>query len=62
MDVVVDIEAHCLPVVTTLDGAGATWEWGPPSLVILVHSNCFSSATLWASYGANLGGLASLWL
>ena len=60
MGVMLDLEAHCLPVATTLDGDGATLEWGSPFLVILVPSNCFSSATLSASYGVNLGGNASL--
>ena len=60
--VMVELEAHCLPVTTTSDGGEATWGWGSSFVVILVPSNCFSSATVWVSYGVNLGGIVSLWL
>ena len=40
---------------------GGNWERGLPFLVILVLSSCSSSATVSASCGDNLGGLASLW-
>ena len=36
----VDLEANCLPVATTLDWGEVTWGWGSPFLVILV-SNFF---------------------
>ena len=35
---------------------------GSPFLEILVSSSCFSSATVSASYGVDLGGFASLLL
>ena len=56
--VMVDPEAHCLPAAT----CSRLRELGSPFLVILVPSSCSSSATLSASYGGELGALASLWL
>ena len=56
------LEAHCFPPATTLGGGGAIWERVSPFLVILVPSNCSSSATAWVSYEVDLGGLSFLLL
>ena len=58
----VDPESHFFLKDTTLDENGVIWGWESPFLVILVPSNCFSSASVSASYGNDLGVLASLWL
>ena len=58
----VDLEAHCFPPATILDGRGATWGRVSPLLVIPVPSSCSSSATVWVSYEVDLSGLAFLWL
>ena len=54
----VDQEAHCFSLTTTLGGGGAIWEQVSPFLVILVLSSCSPSATVWVSYEVDLGGLA----
>ena len=38
------------------------WERGLPFLVILVSASLSSSATVSASCGGSLGGVASVWL
>ena len=58
----VDLVAHCIPPATTLGGGGGTWGLESPFLVTLEPSSCFSSATVWASCGVALGGLAFLLL
>ena len=58
----VDIEEHFLPGSTILSVGGVTLGSGSPFLVILVPFNCFSSATVLALYGIDLGGLAFPWL
>ena len=62
MGVMVDLEAHCLPAATILDGIGVSWEWESPFLELLVPPSCSSSATVSASCAGDLGGLAPLWL
>ena len=55
----VDLEAHCHPTTTILDG----WsELGSPLLLSLVSFSCSSSATVSASCGGALGGLVSVWV
>ena len=61
MGVMVDLVEHCFPPATILSEGGATWGLVSPFLVILGPSSS-SSATVWASYGADLGGLAFLLL
>ena len=56
----VDLEAHCFPQTTILREGGVTWGLVSPLLVTLGPFSCSSSATVWASYGAALGGLAFL--
>ena len=58
----VDLEAHCFPPATILNQGWATWGLVSPFLVTLVPSGCSSSATIWVSYRADLGGLAFLLL
>ena len=53
----VDLEEHFLPAGITLIEDGETWGQGSTFLVILVPSNCFSSATISVSYGIVQGGL-----
>ena len=55
--VMVDLEEHCFPPATTLSEGGATWERVSPFPVILVHSSCSSSATVWVSCEVDVGGL-----
>ena len=62
MGVMVDLEAHCFPPATILSEHGAIWELVSPSLVTLAPSSCSSCATIWASFGADLGGLVFLLL
>ena len=42
----VDLEAHCFPPATTLDGGGGIWGPGSPFPVTLGPFSCFSSATV----------------
>ena len=37
----VDLEAHCFPPATTLDGGGGIWGPGSPFPVTLGPSSCF---------------------
>ena len=52
------LEERFLPEATTLSEGGVTLGYRLPFLVILVPSSC--SATVLASYGVDLGGLAFL--
>ena len=56
----VGLEEHFPPGATTLSKGGVTLRWRSPFLVILGPCNCFSSATLSASYRLNLDGPAFL--
>ena len=58
----VDLEAHCLPPATIVNGGAVTWEWGSLFLMIQVPYNCFLDATVWVLCAVDLGELASLWL
>ena len=62
MGVMVDHEAHCFPQATIASEGGAIWELVSPFPVILESFSCFSSATVWASFGADPGELVSLLL
>ena len=56
----VHLQAHCHPTTTILDGVERTGI--TPFLVNLVPFSCSSSATVPASCGGDLGGLASVWV
>ena len=45
----VDLAQHFLPEATILSESGETLGWGSLFLVFLVPSDCFSSATVWAT-------------
>ena len=62
MGVMVDLAAHCFPRATILSEGGVTYGLASPFLMILGPSSCSSSATVWVSYEADLGGLAFLLL
>ena len=62
MGVIVDLEEHCHPTATIFDWGGVNWERGSPFLVILVPSSLSLNATVSASCGGDLGGIASLWV
>ena len=58
----VHLGEHCFPPTIILGEGEATWERVSPFPVTLVPSSCFSSATVWVSYGVAPGGLVLLWL